>query len=1422
MAAKKFRSAALVVVSLCAHRQPAMCTRLLAIILGMCVTTAWADEKLLVRFQSAERCRVFVQQNAGAAGHLWNSRVWKASGHVLASTSTAAEALALFEQTAAIWTPNPDSLIRILRFDTTVAAVWKPYRYQLDRSAQRPAEIVQQWYLDALGATGAWQYSRGDGAVVGVIDTGIDWMHPDLQSSLWINPAEDRNGNGRFDPWPSAEVRDGVPGDLDGIDNDGNGFADDVIGYNFIARPQAELFPMDNPLPYDRNGHGTAVAALIAARPATSAGMSGLAPGATVMVLQAFDPLGFGDEDDIARAIVYAVANGAHVINCSFGDIVRSELVAAAIALAQASDVVVVASSGNSGSQLPHYPGDEVGVLSIGASTRQGKAAIFSSYGERLFLLAPGEQVLSAAAGGGYQEGSGTSFAAPLVSATVALLRSLDPQLDSKSIRAILATTATPQSQSWQLRSGHGIVSPRDALERAALRGSIELRAPRHPASLSAQLGSLDVELDALHPLLERWELFAIGRDTAVMLATSERSTLAWSERIEAARIPRDSLVTLRLRVVLRTGKTIEDAARVERVSSRLQFEMLGAFSVWFGRERRLLLRAQVNRPCQIAASVQNNAGDTILVSTGDGQVRRLHAVLLDRLMPGRYQLRVTAWDGADSVSATLDSVVLPAQAGSNAEWRLARYTAEPLLLAGSASPSAGTLCATRFRGVQEAALLERNQDTFRIIARSGRTAFLRGIGDVNGDGRAEVLTYDAGDTRLYEFEPTPFASVLWGDTLRHSFWAAALADITGDQRPEILGFRTQRIQRNPDGTEQPRSDALIAVTWNGAQFVELDSIELSSPPQAGRTLNTISAPLCAVGDFDGNGAIEIAYADSDGDLEIAAWKSGRFVREFGAPSPPFLAGAGTEFVAAADVDGDGRAEILTGAAALPTYNALGEYEPPLWRFALYRATAPNRYELVWEEYFYGVRYGRPYYDGVATGDLDGDGKAEIVLSLFPFAYVFSWGRGTPELIGIQDSVWSNGALIADLERDGTVELALTRGIQQPRTQWFVYEPSPLRAPAILDAYFRSDGALVCMWLPRDRAEHYEIRVAGSVVARTSDTLSILPIAVLPPCVQCSVQVRAVTELDSSRWSDPFVVVRSEPLKLIAADTLSAGDRILRLTVGGVLPPHGIAPFSLRIERDSLTLRAEYTAAAGAQRLLAWLGRSLDEGLYRVSLAAGTVDGVGNRSPASSVYLYVRPQVERSSQFYAERVVAWSDTAVSVRFSQEPDLSTLALDSIVIEPYGAIVGYLKRGDAQAVEFILDRRFRYEARGMMFTMTLPRSFRSTAGNMIAGNGGNVVAWYYAADVPQTQAFPQPWSRSRDRELHFSNVPPGATVIISLLDGIELAQIEAVDPAGGVRWLPRLPDGRLLPEGIYLYRIRLPDGTEPVVQKFVVVP
>lgn len=1386
-----------------------------------------AGEKLVVEFRTSADCFRFVSRYRTATPLVEQRLGEKSARQFSADNNRVHICLDRLRSFAVVHTGNADSLRRLLRFDTTVVRAWTPLRYKLDgdmycRNSRQPLPV--QWYLDVLEAQSAWKLSTGEGVVVGVVDTGIDWGHPLLRQSLWINAGEDLNANGRFDPWPFWEQRDGVSGDLDGLDNDGNGYSDDVIGYNFVyqASNGRGLGLERDPFPFDDNGHGTSVSSLIAASPPGGSGFTGIAFDAKLMVLRAFDATGFGDEDDIAVALVYAVLNGARVINCSFGDIVRSKLVASAIELARAFDVVVVASSGNSGSSLPHYPSDEPGVISVGAATSDNRPALFSSYGERLWVLAPGQNVPVAGAGGNVETVSGTSFAAPLVSGVAALLCALDPSLTADNVRTILAGSAMPATQPWQLQRGHGIVSARRACELAALGGMVRISSPLHRSVVASDRIGATVALDAVHPLLERWQLLCIGSDSVRVLDSSTVAAIGYRRRFENVFSGNDSAVTLRLRVFLRTGKTIEDAVIVSRLSNSISFQSAASHMVWLGRQRRLAVVVRTSRPCEIGVSVEQLGGAPVADIRGDGQYRRVHAVLVPMLPEGIYRVHIAAWDDADTTTMVLDSIALYGYARSNADWNLAGYSAVPLLLSGSFARG-GRIVATEMAMPQHATVIERSADTFRTVASSPRTLFLRGSADANRDGRADLLTYDAGDTRLYRFEPVPFDSVIWGDTATHTFWAAALADITGDGYPEILGFRTRRTKLALDGSQMAASDALVAVGMQGGVFRVLDSIEFSSPPQAGRTINTISAPLCAVGDFDGDGHIEIAFADSDGDLEIAQWSNGRFVHEFSAPPQPFMAGAGTEFVAAADVDGDGRSEILAGAPAFPAYNAIGEYEPPLWHFTLYRAVSQDRYRAIWEDYFWGVRYGRPYYNGVSVGDLDGNGSAEIVLALFPYAYVFTWRNGGLELLAVRDSVLSNGALIADLDGNGRAELALTCGFDTLRTRFYEFEPARLAAPVIVEAMLQPDAQLVCRWYSPDAADRYRVKIEGTIVAETADTAVELSTAQIPPCTYCTVTVQAIRQLDSSHWSDPVTVVRAEPLVLDRADTLDAGERIVRLWSSGYLPPNGVSPASVSVEKGDSLWNVEYTAASGRNRLLVWLSQPLSEGLYTIRLHEGTPDLFGNRSPASTVPLVVRSATQSVAEFAAVGLVETSSNSITVRFDDDPDPASLDAEDIDVQPYGRVAAIETTSDRRVLRFILNAEYRYEARGLVYTMTFPRTFRSMTGKLMTGGDGKTVAWFYGAmSSDSTRAFPQPWSRRRDSELRFAHVPLGATVVVSTTAGVELARLVCDDPTGGVRWVPRLSDGTLLPPGVYLYRVLSSDGTESVVQKFVVVP
>ena len=170
-------------------------------------------------------------------------------------------------------------------------------------------------------------------------------------------------------------------------DDDGNGYVDDVRGWDFAN---------DDADPLDQHGHGTHVAGIVAAVGDNAAGTVGLAFGARVMAVEGLASNGFGATSDLAQAIVYAAENGADVINNSWGGLGRSQTLIDAVATARALGAVVVAAAGNAGNVADEYqPAGLPGVIAVGASDPTDGRAYFSNYGEVLSVMAPGVDVLS-------------------------------------------------------------------------------------------------------------------------------------------------------------------------------------------------------------------------------------------------------------------------------------------------------------------------------------------------------------------------------------------------------------------------------------------------------------------------------------------------------------------------------------------------------------------------------------------------------------------------------------------------------------------------------------------------------------------------------------------------------------------------------------------------------------------------------------------------------------------------------------------------------------------------------------------------------------------------------------------------------------------------------------------------------------------
>ena len=248
--------------------------------------------------------------------------------------------------------------------------------------AANDPDVYQQWGLTMMKAQEAWDITRGNPeVVVAIIDTGVDYRHPDLKDNIWINRRE----------------LDGLPG----VDDDGNGYIDDIRGWDFAGNDEAD--PVADADPLDVNGHGTHIAGIIAAGGNNGLGIAGLNWQAKIMPLKVQADNGtYFDDFAIIEAIQYALAQGARIINCSFGGGASSESEINAFTALKNAGVLVVAAAGNDGRNTdaagPNYPSgyDLDNIIAVAASDRYDNRAGFSNYGlASVDVMAPGVEIYS-------------------------------------------------------------------------------------------------------------------------------------------------------------------------------------------------------------------------------------------------------------------------------------------------------------------------------------------------------------------------------------------------------------------------------------------------------------------------------------------------------------------------------------------------------------------------------------------------------------------------------------------------------------------------------------------------------------------------------------------------------------------------------------------------------------------------------------------------------------------------------------------------------------------------------------------------------------------------------------------------------------------------------------------------------------------
>ena len=310
--------------------------------------------------------------------------------------------------------------------------------------------FYRQWYLKRIMADYAWSLKskmppNAPPVLIGIVDTGIDYLHPEIGPALYVNPGEDIDGDGQV-----------TDNDYNGVDDDGNGFVDDLLGWDFSMASDSTNGDNDIRPPAAGSGeilsHGTHVAGIAGAIPDNGIGISGIARNYRIIGTKQSrdDDYKHGYLYNAYDGVLYAAKLGADVINCSWGGTGFSQEEQDLINLVtQKYGAIVVAAAGNDNNNNDHkhfYPSDLDNVITVAALDPADHKAWFSNYGHIIDISAPGQSIFSTIHyyKGGYASWAGTSMASPIVAGSFALMKAFFPEWSRDSLINRLLQTADP------------------------------------------------------------------------------------------------------------------------------------------------------------------------------------------------------------------------------------------------------------------------------------------------------------------------------------------------------------------------------------------------------------------------------------------------------------------------------------------------------------------------------------------------------------------------------------------------------------------------------------------------------------------------------------------------------------------------------------------------------------------------------------------------------------------------------------------------------------------------------------------------------------------------------------------------------------------------------------------------------------------
>ncbi|MBI2793070.1 MAG: S8 family serine peptidase [Ignavibacteria bacterium] len=1316
-----------------------------------------------------------------------------------------------------------DQQLRLLVSDPRIEAIDKNGILKLHQiSVTNDPKSSEQYALTKVGAQAAWQKATGANVVVGVLDTGVDWDHEDLRNQLAARVGEDLNGNGRFEPWDYRQQFDGLYGDLDNIDNDDNGYVDDVIGYDFIDQSVRNIGDdrHRDAIPFDEQGHGTSVAGVIAAQANNELGMAGLAYDARIAVLRAFDATGNAEEDDVAAALIYAALNKISVVNMSFGDAVNSPVLRDAIRFAFAQGCVLVASAGNTGTTSRQFPASYDEVIAVGATNSFDARAAFSSTGSILSITAPGEAIVTTRAGGGYRTVNGTSFSAPYVAAAAALLIQQRGVIGPLQVKTMLMESSTDLGiRGWDGEFGAGRLQA-DVLLNLPSEGLVDIVSPRNESEFDASSNSnLDVFGSTQAILFDSYNI-SVGQgaepNSWMSVLSSDTSILKGRlASITPSILPEGDNV-VRLTVVLKDGRSTEIRKRVHVTNSKsLTITDAAAERAWNDDKRVVSLFVVTSRPTTLyAITTTDNSGGPDTTTDINRFTRQHNIAIVPPLSGTRGSIRVLCTaDNGDSAEAIvqfdLDTIAVPVTGFDlKAPAPFAGYVLDDVrALYGN---NDDTFIMNDISKVSFGAMLsvQLSGSSWLSVDSTSDVWIPRAMGDANGNGITDILGQVVGNTALFEADKVggnPFAKTIYQEEFTE-FNGVDLFDVDADGVDDILMLADSGVK---------------VMSYKNGAFVSIGFARNTSLPAEGNSENRIDEFSVAVGDFDADGNVEIAFSDTDGDLIISQYADGQFTTEYVYEG---TGGGGSGYVTSGDIDNDGLPDIVLGVPDSVQPNVQGEYGRQLWTYRLFKSVGANKYDVVWTDYFFGVQYGIGYRNGVGTGQLDMQGGQEIIICAFPRLYVFRWENSSIKPIYYRPDVVSPRFLTHDFDHNGVNELGF--GKTEPELGYmtsfqfieFNADEKRLPTPNGVRAVSTSDTSAYLTWMPVLNATAYRIFITtpSDGLFRGVDTVTVTSFTFDTLHTQNEYSFRVSAIAPGSGVSESFrsaiVTVNAgnpyKPIKIQpSAATLQDFSTGITLTVrfNGPMSEHSIEPTKFIILDSDGNI-----GAVGSSAELA--GDSTIVVSFRPMVINGDsctlfVGSLYNKRdiPTLPARFAIRIVADtNSAELSLEKLVVINNTAVVLTYSMPVDSSATVLSNYVLKPVGTIASVTPVDDKN-VEIRFGAEPSLAALGNLYSITV-NNVMSVSGISITKGAGNTLAFVITSDeLDNVFAFPHPVRIGTDEYVTFGNLTQQAEIEVLDQRFLTIIRIKEIDGNGGARWDLHDASGKQVPPGMYFYKV-----------------